>query len=405
MATEPVSNYIVLEQAAHARDQDTWHMLMEEALAGLNCQVIQSTSDEAPGLLAYVEHHLGAHHSPDLFHVQHELVKAVSGALATKQRAAGKAATEAQATLAQMQERLQNPSDALEKRGPGRPPKATASLEQVAQQAEAASRESQRLSGQREQVARSIRAIGHAYHFVDLERGVRRNSKLIAGDIQAQIDTIRAIAQQEHLSETCLDRIEKAERVVPKMQATIAFVSGYVRQQVSHMALAPPVSYAMHASLIPSFLSRAGGPHAHGERRRAASCAGRSPAHPTVCARWRVRRVEPDRANPAQTTGQNAGRGVPAFQLQCGRAKRVSLVEEPSTARARAPQKARMSDSSAQLLPHASRRDDRGRAVFRAETSVDVCRDLGVRRHPPCSSQSAATSSRLGSKGIGWPAR
>ena len=253
VATEPVSNYIVLEQAAHARDQDTWHRLMEEALAGLNCQVIQSTSDEAPGLLAYVEHHLGAHHSPDLFHVQHELVKAVSGALATKQRAAGKAATEARATLAQRQERLQNPSDALEKRGPGRPPKATASLEQVAQQAEAASRESQRLSGQREQVARSIRAIGHAYHFVDLERGVRRNSKLIAGDIQAQIDTIRAIAQQEHLSETCLDRIEKAERVVPKMQATIAFVSGYVRQQVSHMDLAPPVSYAMHASLIPSF--------------------------------------------------------------------------------------------------------------------------------------------------------
>jgi hypothetical protein len=55
---------------------------------------------------------------------------------------------------------------------------------------------------------------------------VRRNRKRIAGDIQAQMDTIRAIAQQEHLSETCLDRIEKAERVVPNMQATIAFVSG-----------------------------------------------------------------------------------------------------------------------------------------------------------------------------------
>src|SRR5499433_747426 len=94
VATEPVSNDILLEQAAHARDQDTWQRLMEQALAGLNCQVIQSTSDEAPGLLAYVEHHLGAHHSPDLFHVQHALVKAVSGALATKQRAARKAAAE-----------------------------------------------------------------------------------------------------------------------------------------------------------------------------------------------------------------------------------------------------------------------------------------------------------------------
>ena len=253
VATEPVSNYIVLEQVAHARDHDTWHALMEQALTGLNCKVIQSTSDEAPGLLAYVEHHLGAHHSPDLFHVQHELVKAVSGALATKQRAAEKAATEAQARLEQRQAQLQHPSDAPAKRGPGRPPKAPVSLEHVAQQAEAASREYQRISGQREKVAQSIRAIGHAYHFVDLERGVRRNGKLIAGDIQAQIDTIRAIAQQENLSETCLDRIAKAERVVPKMQATIEFVSGYVRQQVSQLDVPPPVSYALHASLIPSF--------------------------------------------------------------------------------------------------------------------------------------------------------
>ena len=252
VATEPVSNSIVLEQEAHARDQDTWHALMEQALSGLNCQVIQSTSDEAPGLLAYVEHHLGAHHSPDLFHVQHELVKAVSGPMATKQRAAAKAATEAQERLKQGQGQLQGAGDAPEKRGPGRPPKATASLEQLAQEAHATSQEFERISAQREQVAQSIRAIGHAYHFVDLERGVRRNGQLIAADIQAQMETIRTVAQQESLSQSCLDRIEKAERVVPKMQATIEFVSGYVRQQVRQRDLTPPVSYALHAHLIPS---------------------------------------------------------------------------------------------------------------------------------------------------------
>jgi hypothetical protein len=105
----------------------------------------------------------------------------------------------------------------------------------------------------REQIGQSIRALGHAYHFVDVERGVRRNGKLIASDIQAQIDTIRTIAQQEGLSQGCLDRIQKAERVIPKMQATIEFVSGYVRQQVNHLGLAQPASYAMHAHLIPSY--------------------------------------------------------------------------------------------------------------------------------------------------------
>jgi hypothetical protein len=41
--------------------------------------------------------------------------------------------------------------------------------------------------------------------------------------------------------------------VVPKMQATIEFVSGYVRQQVRQLDLAQTASYAMHAHLIPSY--------------------------------------------------------------------------------------------------------------------------------------------------------
>jgi len=223
---EPVSNAIVLEHTAPGRDQDTWHALMEQALAGLNCKVIQSTSDEAPGLLASVAHHLGAHHAPDVFHVQHELSKAVSAPMASKQRAAAKAATQAEETLKRVQERLDHANDEPAKRGPGRPPQVVASLEQVQQDVAAARQEHQRLAGQREQVTQSIRTIGHAYHFVDLERGVRRNGKLMAGDIHKQIDTIRTIAQQEGLSETCMDRLEQAERVVPTMQATIEFVSG-----------------------------------------------------------------------------------------------------------------------------------------------------------------------------------
>ncbi len=60
---------------------------------------------------------------------------------------------------------------------------------------------------------------------------MRRNGQLIATDIQDQIDTVRSVAQHEGLSQKDLERISKAERVVPKMQATITFVSGYVRQQ------------------------------------------------------------------------------------------------------------------------------------------------------------------------------
>src|SRR5262244_3549304 len=152
VAAEPQSNYIVLEQVAHARDQDTWQALMEKALSGLHCQVIQSTSDEAPGLLAYVEPHLGAHHSPDLFHVQHELVKAVCGPMATKQRAAAKAASKAHERLEHVQGQRQGAGDVPAKQGAGHPPKDTTSQEQLAQDAQVASQEFERISAQREQV-------------------------------------------------------------------------------------------------------------------------------------------------------------------------------------------------------------------------------------------------------------
>jgi len=82
---------------------------------------------------------------------------------------------------------------------------------------------------------------------------VRRNGQLIASDIQGHINQIRTLAQHEGLSQSGLERIEKAERVVPKMQATIEFVSGYVGEQVNQLGLAQPASFAMHAKLIPSY--------------------------------------------------------------------------------------------------------------------------------------------------------
>jgi hypothetical protein len=253
VATEPVSNFIILEPLAPVRDQQVWHSLMAPALAQLNCAVRQSTSDDAPGLLAYVAHHLGAPHSPDLFHVQHELSKAVCAPLAAKERAADQALTAAKEPLDQGQTRLETAGDPPAQRGPGRLPTASMHLEQAQLALDTASREHKRLAQQREQVRQSIHAIGQAYHVVDLKRGVRRNGPLIAADIRAHRETIRAVAQHEQRSQRCLERIEKAERVVPKMQATRAFVSGYVRQQVDQLALTLPASFAMHARLIPSY--------------------------------------------------------------------------------------------------------------------------------------------------------
>jgi hypothetical protein len=159
-----------LEQLAQARDQVSWNDAMAPVLAPFNCRIIQSTSDEAAGLLAYVEHYLEAHHSPDLFHVQHELVKAVSGPMAAKERAAHKAMIEAQAQFERLQTQPKRTADEPDQRGPGRPPKAPVSLEQAEQTLEAATQEHARLAQQRPQVQQRIQGIGRDYHFVDVRR-------------------------------------------------------------------------------------------------------------------------------------------------------------------------------------------------------------------------------------------
>ncbi len=251
--SEPGSHYLVREQAVPAREHDTWHTSMEQALAGHTGRVSQSTSDATPGLLAYVEHHRGAHHSPDLGHVRQEWSTAVSTPMAAKVRAAAKVGVHADEALHHVQEQRHIPTGEADNYGPGRSAQAVAHLAEVAQDVEAAGQEPHRLAGQRTQVAQSVRAIGHAYPFVDVERGVHCHGKLLVSDIHAQMDTIRAITLQDNLSETCLDRLAKAEWVVPKMQATIECVSGSVRRQVPQLALASPQSFAMQAQLIPSY--------------------------------------------------------------------------------------------------------------------------------------------------------
>ena len=98
-----------------------------------------------------------------------------------------------------------------------------------------------------------MRRIGQAYHCGDLARGVRHHGKRMASDTPPPIDPIRSIAPQEGRSQTCLERLETAQRVGPTMQATIECVSRDVRQQVRPRALTQPASYARPAQLSPSY--------------------------------------------------------------------------------------------------------------------------------------------------------
>lgn len=250
VAIEPVSNFILLEQYADNRKAGTWTRAMEEATEGLPIEIVQSTSDEGRGLLHHVQDDLGAHHSPDVFHVQHELVKATSIALASKKRQAGEAVAE---IVKQTSGHQQEKQACLNDEGD---PKCSAGLERKIEQAQEQEREARKAleiaTEHQERAKKAIRGISVAYHPYDLDTGAAKSAEEVSAILERHFTEIETVVTAANLSESCLNKIQKAKRVVVDMIATISFFFLMVQAKVEALGLAPEVERAVYENLIPS---------------------------------------------------------------------------------------------------------------------------------------------------------
>jgi len=256
VAIEPVSNFILLEQYAEARDAATWNGALMEALRELPVRVIQSTSDEGKGLLAHVRAGLGAHHSPDVFHVQQELSRATSVALAGQVRQAEQATTEAAAqTQAQRAEAEAWPHI---EHGPGRPPNFEARIAQ-AKATEDQAKQALDVARQRQERAyRAVRGIGQAHHPIDLTTGALRSAEQVTKDLEHNFTEITAVAEEVSLPERCRKGIPKAHRLVPSLACTVAFFLREVEAQIGALGLTLEEARVVEQRLVPAaYLERA----------------------------------------------------------------------------------------------------------------------------------------------------
>jgi hypothetical protein len=224
---------------------------MDEAIKGLPVEVIQVTSDEGTGLLAHVKAKLGVNHSPDLFHIQYDLSKATTVALASHQRQAQKDYQEAVAQTIKLQEQ----SDAYHNthHGRGRPPdfeQRIGQAQQTEQEAKAALVEA---SAQREEVKSALQAIGEAYHPYDLETGQIRSSEEVASLLKKQFRKIARVAESRALPPRCMKLIEKARKMVIQLVATIVFYHQTVTSQIEALGLEPNLEQAILQQMIPGF--------------------------------------------------------------------------------------------------------------------------------------------------------
>ena len=256
VAIEPVSNFILLESYAEGRDAATWNEQFKAAIEGLQVRVIQSTSDEAKGLVAHVRAGLGAHHSPDLFHGQQELSRATSVALAGQVRSAEQRVEGAQASVAHATEQAR--AWAERTHGPGRPPNFEQRTAEAQATAQRAQEDLETARARQERARQAIRGIGQSYHPVDLKTGEPRSPAQVTDALEQHFATITAVAQEASLPERCLQGIRKAHRLMPLFTSTLAFFQSEVCTRIRDLGLPPDVTEAVNQHLVPAaYLDRA----------------------------------------------------------------------------------------------------------------------------------------------------
>ncbi len=248
VAIEPASNFILLERYVERRNAEIWNTTLDEALQGLPVQVMQSTSDQGKALLRHALD-VRAHHSPDLFHPQHDLSKATALPLARRVRQAAedyeKAVRDRERLIAK-RELYRN-----ERHGPGRPPDFAGRIERARKAAEEAQQAVDEALSDQEACREAIAGLSVDYHCYRLVDGAAQSAEQIEALLGARFEVIDEVAQRARLSPKCLKKIDKARRVTADMVATIRFVHTEIAVRLAGLDISSVLRAEVATKLIP----------------------------------------------------------------------------------------------------------------------------------------------------------
>jgi len=250
VAIAPDANYILLEKYSGGRKGSDWTEAMQEAVKELPVKIIQSTSDEGKGILHHVKKGLGAHHSPDIFHVQHEIVKGTSGPLAKKTQ-------KARLTLEKVSEEVNRCMDKKVNYDlsppPGRPPQFNMKIKKALLKETEALQALDAAESHQVRMRQAIRKISDIYHPVDLETGRLKGVEEVSDSLDRCFVEIETVAAEAKLTGNSLKRIKKAKNIVAPMVATMVFFHLTIQRKIEALCLSPVIEGIMFEKLIPAF--------------------------------------------------------------------------------------------------------------------------------------------------------
>jgi hypothetical protein len=262
VAIEPLSDFILVEGYTDQLDSQTWTTLTHQALQDLPVKVVQSTSDEGRSLIKHCRVGLGAHHSPDIFHIQRDVSQAFSGKT--------NGAVQHEATKLRHAEhetaRLEAERDAV---GPTHTALFDTQIRLSQAEEQAATEQWEAAKAQRQEVRDAIRGISDDYHPVDLQTGAPREASDIAQVLEQRFDNVERLADQYAVSQSGRQLIAKARKNIGQLVATIAFFWQMFAIKTAALKLPDELSVSLTSTLLPaSYLEYASRRAATAEERR-----------------------------------------------------------------------------------------------------------------------------------------
>lgn len=235
---EAASGFILAEQEEEKRDAITWEKVIKTALQGLNVDLIQVTGDEAGGLTSAVENLLGIHKSSDLFHIQQDITKGLTGHLARRvkqaEQALKKCIEEKEKSVEDFRQKLERPEATIED---GNVARSGHKMLKANKQEEDCRRNLERVKCDQEIAQETRRSITEKYHPFDLETGLQKTPEKLNNELSMQYDKLDCIAQSANCSENQIKKLGKSRGMKESMVQTLAFFWCLVRGFIFHLEL------------------------------------------------------------------------------------------------------------------------------------------------------------------------
>ena len=248
VAMDVMSNFILLEEYANDRKRETWTTRIEAATASMPVRIEQCVTDGARALKSHVEHDLGAHPSPDTFHIQQDLSKATARALEQRTSVASDALRKAEDALQRVQEQAQRA--ATEPRKPGRPIDFDKRIEAASQERDRAQDTLKQAIWDQES-ARDTRArISALYHLVDPVTGHSPAPDQLEAELTSCFDILDAIAERTGLRSSAVKLLAKTRKQIGAMVATFCFAWSMIRLDLDQLDLAPGLREHVEDQLV-----------------------------------------------------------------------------------------------------------------------------------------------------------